>query len=159
MLCLKECIRALDQAKSYTPFRGSKLTQVLKESFVGQSRTVMIATVSPGSSAAENTLNTLRYAQRVKELSSRPPLPSATVGGRSPLKAPPATSSRQQPSGRAGTPPRVTLTHTLTLTLTLTLSPHPQPSPSPSPSALSLSPHPQPSASALSLSPYLSPSP
>ncbi|RUS24860.1 P-loop containing nucleoside triphosphate hydrolase protein [Jimgerdemannia flammicorona] len=68
LLALKECIRALDQAKTHTPFRQSKLTQVLKDSFVGNSRTCMIATVSPNGSNSEHTLNTLRYADRVKEL-------------------------------------------------------------------------------------------
>jgi hypothetical protein len=67
-LALKECIRALDQDKRHTPFRQSKLTQVLKDSFVGNSRTCMIATVSPNQSNSEHTLNTLRYADRVKEL-------------------------------------------------------------------------------------------
>lgn len=68
LLALKECIRALDQDKRHTPFRGSILTQVLKDSFVGRCRTVMIANVSPSSSNCEHTLNTLRYADRVKEL-------------------------------------------------------------------------------------------
>lgn len=64
LLALKECIRALDQDKRHTPFRQSKLTQVLKDSFVGNSRTCMIATISPGGSNSEHTLNTLRYADR-----------------------------------------------------------------------------------------------
>ena len=68
LLALKECIRALDQEKRHTPFRGSKLTQVLKDSFLGNCRTVMIANVSPGLLSCEHTLNTLRYADRVKEL-------------------------------------------------------------------------------------------
>jgi kinesin family protein 2/24 len=68
LLALKECIRALDQDKKHTPFRGSKLTQVLKDSFTGNSKTVMIANASPGSNNCEHTLNTLRYADRVKEL-------------------------------------------------------------------------------------------
>ncbi|SAL96704.1 hypothetical protein [Absidia glauca] len=68
LLALKECIRALDQDKRHTPFRQSKLTQVLKDSFVGNSRTCMIATISPGGTNSEHTLNTLRYADRVKEL-------------------------------------------------------------------------------------------
>uniref|UniRef100_A0A8I3NYK0 Kinesin-like protein n=1 Tax=Canis lupus familiaris TaxID=9615 RepID=A0A8I3NYK0_CANLF len=69
LLALKECIRALGQNKSHTPFRASKLTQVLRDSFIGQnSSTCMIATISPGMASCENTLNTLRYANRVKEL-------------------------------------------------------------------------------------------
>ena len=68
LLALKECIRALDQDKKHTPFRGSKLTQVLKDSFIGNCRTVMVANLSPCLSASENTLNTLRYADRVKEM-------------------------------------------------------------------------------------------
>lgn len=68
LLALKECIRALDQDKRHTPFRGSKLTQVLKDSFIGNCRTTMIANVSPSKSCCEHTLNTLRYADRVKEL-------------------------------------------------------------------------------------------
>lgn len=61
LLTLKECIRALDQGKSHTPFRGSKLTMVLKDSFVGYCNTVMICNISPNTSSSENTMNTLRY--------------------------------------------------------------------------------------------------
>lgn len=69
LLALKECIRAMDQRKDHTPFRGSKLTQVLKSSLMGKKcATVMIANVSPSSSNVEHTLNTLRYSDRVKEL-------------------------------------------------------------------------------------------
>ncbi|XP_060927759.1 kinesin-like protein KIF2A [Limanda limanda] len=69
LLALKECIRALGLNKPHTPFRASKLTQVLRDSFIGEnSRTCMIATISPGLTSCENTLNTLRYANRVKEL-------------------------------------------------------------------------------------------
>lgn len=69
LLALKECIRALDQNKNHTPFRGSKLTMVLRDSFVGGNcKTLMIANISPALVCAENSLNTLRYADRVKEL-------------------------------------------------------------------------------------------
>ncbi|ERL90304.1 kinesin-like protein Klp10A [Dendroctonus ponderosae] len=69
LLSLKECIRALGRKDAHLPFRGSKLTQVLRDSFVGNnSKTCMIAMISPGVGSCENTLNTLRYADRVKEL-------------------------------------------------------------------------------------------
>lgn len=69
LLALKECIRALGKKGTHCPFRGSKLTQVLRDSFIGEnSRTCMIALISPGMSSCEHTLNTLRYADRVKEL-------------------------------------------------------------------------------------------
>ncbi|KAK9148884.1 hypothetical protein Scep_007641 [Stephania cephalantha] len=69
LLALKECIRALDSDQGHIPFRGSKLTEVLRDSFVGDSRTVMISCISPNSGSCEHTLNTLRYADRVKSLS------------------------------------------------------------------------------------------
>ncbi|XP_049393806.1 kinesin-like protein KIN-13B isoform X1 [Solanum stenotomum] len=69
LLALKECIRALDNDQNHIPFRGSKLTEVLRDSFVGNSRTVMISCISPNAGSCEHTLNTLRYADRVKSLS------------------------------------------------------------------------------------------
>jgi kinesin family protein 2/24 len=71
LLALKECIRAMSNKKSHLPFRASKLTQVLKDSFVGDCRTVMIATVSPSARNVDHTCNTLRYAERVKGMTSR----------------------------------------------------------------------------------------
>lgn len=69
LLALKECIRALDNDQIHIPFRGSKLTEVLRDSFVGNSKTVMISCISPNAGSCEHTLNTLRYADRVKSLS------------------------------------------------------------------------------------------
>ena len=72
LLSLKECIRAMDQktGHGHVPFRQNKLTMVLRESFMGgfdKSRIIMIACVSPGTSSADHTLNTLRYAERLKD--------------------------------------------------------------------------------------------
>jgi kinesin family protein 2/24 len=64
LLALKECIRAMDLNTAYVPFRASKLTLVLRDSFISknkQSRIVMIACVSPGSTSSDHTINTLRY--------------------------------------------------------------------------------------------------
>ena len=83
LLALKEVIRSLVYRKTnptgHTPFRGSKLTQVLKDSFVGDNtRTCMVACVSPSQFNCEHTLNTLRYADRVKEhAQSTPSVPAA----------------------------------------------------------------------------------
>ncbi|KAL5278334.1 KIF2A family protein [Megaselia abdita] len=74
LLALKECIRALGKQTAHLPFRASKITQVLRDSFIGEkSKTCMIAMISPGLSSCEHTLNTLRYADRVKELVVRDP--------------------------------------------------------------------------------------
>ncbi|ADM12532.1 kinesin-like protein [Encephalitozoon intestinalis ATCC 50506] len=67
LLALKECIRGMEKDRKHLPFRQSKLTQILKNSFVGKSRTCLIATISPTPENVEHTLNTLRYAARIKE--------------------------------------------------------------------------------------------
>ncbi|KAM7089290.1 LOW QUALITY PROTEIN: kinesin-like protein KIF2B [Ciconia maguari] len=69
LLALKNCIRALGRNRSHTPFRASKLTQVLRDSFIGEnSCTCMIATVFPGVRSCKHTLKTLWYANHMKEL-------------------------------------------------------------------------------------------
>ncbi|XP_028313944.1 kinesin-like protein KIF2A [Gouania willdenowi] len=73
LLALKECIRALNMNQAHCPFRTSKLTQVLRDSFIGEnSHTVKIATISPGLTCCASTLNTLQYANRVKEFGISP---------------------------------------------------------------------------------------
>ena len=118
LLCLKECIRALGAHGSHVPFRGSKLTQVLKDSFVGKdSRTVMIANISPSSVCCEHSINTIRYAQRVKEWtaasgaaaaaaapSSEPPAQPTAAGGSSR----PGSRHGSRPGSRAASPPDLT---------------------------------------------------
>lgn len=72
LLALKECIRAIDMKKNnseqHVPYRASKLTMVLRDSFTKSAdkiRIVMVACVSPGSSSADHTINTLRYCSRL----------------------------------------------------------------------------------------------
>jgi hypothetical protein len=75
LLALKECIRSLAMRGSvpeghhvHIPFRASKLTLALRDSFTSDNaRVCIIATVSPNASSADHTQNTLRYADRVKE--------------------------------------------------------------------------------------------
>ncbi|CAG5129394.1 unnamed protein product [Candidula unifasciata] len=110
LLALKECIRSIDQDSRHTPFRQSKLTHILKDSFVGNSRTCMIANISPTQPACENTLNTLRYADRVKEL-RRDSSKSSSVGQAMNLlmNIPPTAPSIFHPSNilSSSTPVRV----------------------------------------------------
>ena len=69
LLALKECIRAMDTGNGHVPFRASKLTLALRDAFVGKgfiNKVIMFACICPGSSSADHTLNTLRYADRLK---------------------------------------------------------------------------------------------
>eukprot|EP00053_Salpingoeca_punica_P020012 m.205913 g.205913 ORF g.205913 m.205913 type:complete len:1651 (-) comp17770_c0_seq1:288-5240(-) len=56
------------QAQSFIPYRDSVLTWLLKDSLGGNSKTVMIATISPALDNFEETLSTLRYADRAKRI-------------------------------------------------------------------------------------------
>lgn len=73
LLALGNCINALSDKqkggkKNHVPYRDSKLTRLLKESLCGNCRTVMIANVSSAITAYEDTLNTLKYANRAKSI-------------------------------------------------------------------------------------------
>jgi hypothetical protein len=66
---LGNVINALAEGKrSHVPYRDSKLTRLLQESLGGNSLTVMIATVSPSVFNMEETLSTLQYANRAKNI-------------------------------------------------------------------------------------------
>ncbi|NXL52804.1 KI18B protein, partial [Podilymbus podiceps] len=71
LLALINVINALADAKNkktHIPYRDSKLTRLLKDSIGGNCRTIMIAAVSPSVLAYEDTYNTLKYANRAKEI-------------------------------------------------------------------------------------------
>lgn len=69
LLALSNCINALGRGDvRHIPYRDSKLTRLLKDSLGGNCKTTMIAAVSPSRSAYEDTLNTLKYANRAKEI-------------------------------------------------------------------------------------------
>jgi kinesin family member 2/24 len=95
LLALKECIRALDpkNSVSHVPYRSSKLTLLLKDCFTSdRAMTSMIATVSPGASAADHSLNTLRYADRIKEKGT-----DAATAASKKFSPVPATASSKSP--------------------------------------------------------------
>ncbi|OMO56379.1 hypothetical protein CCACVL1_26601 [Corchorus capsularis] len=72
LLALANCINALGKQQkkglAYVPYRNSKLTRILKDGLSGNSQTVMVATISPAGSQYHHTVNTLKYADRAKEI-------------------------------------------------------------------------------------------
>ncbi|GJU83695.1 kinesin-like protein KIN-4A, partial [Tanacetum coccineum] len=77
LLALGNVISALGDEKkrkegAHVPYRDSKLTRLLQDSLGGNSRTVMIACVSPADINAEETLNTLKYANRARNIQNKP---------------------------------------------------------------------------------------
>ncbi|XP_031481024.1 kinesin-like protein KIN-8B [Nymphaea colorata] len=72
LLALANCINALGKQQkkglAYVPYRNSKLTRILKDGLSGNSRTVMVATISPADDQYHHTVNTLKYADRAKEI-------------------------------------------------------------------------------------------
>ena len=70
LLALANCINILcsSNSKNFIPWRDSKLTRILQESLSGNCRIVMIATISPSLMCIEETMYTLQYANRAKNL-------------------------------------------------------------------------------------------
>eukprot|EP00808_Paulinella_micropora_P014277 g54956.t1 len=56
----------------HVPFRDSKITRLLQDSLGGNSRTLMIACISPAESNVEETINTLKYAHRARNIKNKP---------------------------------------------------------------------------------------
>jgi kinesin family protein 18/19 len=73
LLALGSCINSLcDQRRNnHVPYRNSKLTRLLKFSLGGNCKTVMIVCVSPSSAHFDETQNTLRYANRAKNIQTK----------------------------------------------------------------------------------------
>lgn len=82
LLALGNCINALCDPRrhKHVPYRDSKLTRLLKFSLGGNCRTVMIACVLPLSHHYDETLNTLKYADRAKHISTKAVRNTHTVG-------------------------------------------------------------------------------
>ncbi|KAE8693325.1 Kinesin-like protein BC2 [Hibiscus syriacus] len=77
LLALGNVISALGDEKKrkegvHVPYRDSKLTRLLQDSLGGNSKTVMIACISPADINAEESLNTLKYANRARNIQNKP---------------------------------------------------------------------------------------
>ncbi|KAJ5287715.1 hypothetical protein N7478_003401 [Penicillium angulare] len=73
LLALGSCINALcdPRKRNHIPYRNSKLTRLLKFALGGNCKTVMIVCVSPSSQHFDETQNTLRYANRAKNIQTK----------------------------------------------------------------------------------------
>ncbi|GJD12503.1 Chromosome-associated kinesin KIF4 [Galdieria sulphuraria] len=75
LLALMEVISVLGDEKkrgSHVPYRRSKLTRILTNSLGGNSKTAMIACISPSEDSMQETLNTLKYAHRARNIRNKP---------------------------------------------------------------------------------------
>lgn len=72
LLTLGRVITALVERTPHIPYRESKLTRILQDSLGGRTRTSIIATISPASLNLEETLSTLEYAHRAKNIMNKP---------------------------------------------------------------------------------------
>jgi kinesin family protein 11 len=72
LLTLGRVINALVERSSHIPYRESKLTRLLQDSLGGRTKTCIIATLSPAKSNLEETISTLDYAFRAKNIRNKP---------------------------------------------------------------------------------------
>lgn len=72
LLTLGRVISALVERTPHIPYRESKLTRLLQDSLGGKTKTSIIATISPASVNIEESLSTLDYAHRAKNIMNRP---------------------------------------------------------------------------------------
>ncbi|KAH0942675.1 hypothetical protein BRARA_A02406 [Brassica rapa] len=72
LLTLGRVINALVEHSGHIPYRDSKLTRLLRDSLGGKTKTCVIATISPSIHCLEETLSTLDYAHRAKNIKNKP---------------------------------------------------------------------------------------
>ncbi|KAK2455108.1 kinesin protein KIN-5D [Trifolium repens] len=72
LLTLGRVINALVEHSPHVPYRDSKLTRILRDSLGGKTKTCIIATISPSAYCLEETLSTLDYASRAKNIKNKP---------------------------------------------------------------------------------------
>ncbi|VFQ91454.1 unnamed protein product [Cuscuta campestris] len=72
LLTLGRVINALVEHSGHVPYRDSKLTRLLRDSLGGKTKTCIIATIAPSITCLEETLSTLDYAHRAKNIKNKP---------------------------------------------------------------------------------------
>ncbi|KAE9447835.1 hypothetical protein C3L33_20261, partial [Rhododendron williamsianum] len=72
LLTLGRVINTLVEHSAHIPYRDSKLTRLLRESLGGKTKTCIIATISQSAHCLEETLSTLDYAYRAKNIKNKP---------------------------------------------------------------------------------------
>jgi len=72
LLTLGRVITALVEGQVHVPYRDSKLTRLLRDSLGGKTKTCIIATIAPTVQCQEETLSTLDYAHRAKNIKNKP---------------------------------------------------------------------------------------
>ncbi|WOG91218.1 hypothetical protein DCAR_0310466 [Daucus carota subsp. sativus] len=72
LLTLGRVINALVEHSAHVPYRDSKLTRLLRDSLGGKTKTCIIATISPSAHCLDETLSTLDYAHRAKNIKNKP---------------------------------------------------------------------------------------
>ncbi|XP_010631223.1 kinesin-like protein KIF27 isoform X4 [Fukomys damarensis] len=85
LLALGNVISALGDPRkksSHVPYRDAKITRLLKDSLGGSAKTVMITCVSPSSSDFDESLNSLKYANRARNIRNKPTLNFSPESGR-----------------------------------------------------------------------------
>ncbi|ODQ68462.1 kinesin-domain-containing protein [Nadsonia fulvescens var. elongata DSM 6958] len=72
LLVLGRVINALVERSPHIPYRESKLTRLLQDSLGGRTETCIIATISPSKACLEETISTLEYVNRAKNIKNKP---------------------------------------------------------------------------------------
>ncbi|EIW55394.1 kinesin-domain-containing protein [Trametes versicolor FP-101664 SS1] len=98
---LGQVVHALNQGASRIPYRNSKLTRILQDALGGNSVGLLICNLAPGTKFRQDTLNTLNFAVRTKNIQNKPLVnqqANATAGPSSVTIPPPAARSIPAPA-------------------------------------------------------------
>ena len=94
---INSLVEIAEGKKCHIRYRDSKLTFILKDSLGGNAKTCIIANVSPASSSFAETVSTLKFAQRAKQIKNRASINEDSTGNLEGLKK--EIKNRHVPSG------------------------------------------------------------